>query len=74
RESDPAALAPEEAARRLGEATGRPVRVLDAAAAGIGGEERGVALWTVFLALALLCLLAETLLTVRWRAPEAVAA
>ncbi|MEM7786514.1 MAG: BatA and WFA domain-containing protein [Bacteroidota bacterium] len=74
RESDPAALAPEEAARRLGEATGRPVRVLDAAAAGIGAEERGVALWTVFLALALLCLLAETLLTVRWRAPEAVAA
>ena len=73
RESDPAALDPEEAARRLGEATGRPVRVLDAAAAGVEAGERGVPLWTVFLALALTCLLAETLVTTHWRRPEAVA-
>lgn len=75
RESDPAALDPEEAARRLGAATGRPVRVLNAAAAGIEvGEGEGVPLWTIFLALALACLVAETLVTTRWKpAPASVA-
>ncbi len=68
RESDPAALDPDEAARRLEAVTGRPVRVV-AGAAGLAadGDTRGTPLWTYFLALALTCLVAETLVTTRWR-------
>ena len=80
RESDLAVLAPEEARRRLAEATGAEVRVLDAAggrglaAAGQLAEERtGVELWNVFLALALAFLVAEMLVAMQWK-PEAVAA
>ena len=67
RESDPAALDPEVAAERLEAITGAPVRVLDAApsAFAAGGAGR-TPLWTVFLALALACLVAETLVTTRW--------
>jgi hypothetical protein len=73
RESDPAALDPDEAARQLEAVTGRPVRVLDAGAALAGdGEPAGLPLWTVFLGLALACLVAETLVTTRWRAEPAV--
>ncbi len=68
RESDPAALDPAEAARQLEAATGRPVRVVDGAAGlAAEGEPAGTPLWTVFLALALACLVAETLVTTRWR-------
>lgn len=76
RESDPAALDPEEAAERLRTLTGRPVRLVDGAdalAAG-DGQPRGLPLWTVCLALALACLVAETLVTTRWRPAPAVAA
>ena len=68
RESDPTRLDPEEAARQLEARTGRPVRVVDAAA-GLAATAKGsgFSLWTVFLALALTCLVAETLLTTRWR-------
>ena len=68
RESDPAALDPAEAARRLEAATGRPVRVVDGAA-GLAavGETAGTPLWTVLLGLALACLVAETLVSARWR-------
>ena len=74
RESDPTALSPNEVAERLAALTGRPVRVLDAGrvVAGDGGEPADVPLWTVFLALALACLVAETLVTTRWR-PEPAA-
>ena len=73
RESDPAALDAAEAARRLEEATGRPVRVLDGtdALTVSRGESPGVPLWSVFLALALGCLVAETLVTTRWKARTA---
>ena len=68
RESDPAALDPAEAAERLGAITGRPVRLLDRAAATLDeGERVSTPLWTIFLALALACLLAETALTTRWK-------
>ena len=68
RESDPAALDPAQAARQLEAATGRPVRVVDGAAGlAAEGETAGTPLWTVFLALALACLVAETLVTVRWQ-------
>ena len=73
RESDPTPLDAAEAARRLEAATGRPVRVVggaDLASASRG--EGGPPLWSVFLALALACLLAETLLTTRWGAVPAV--
>ena len=67
RESDPAALDPNAAAERLEAITGRPVRVIDAAPALAGGGAGGTPLWTVFLALSLACLVAETLVTTRWR-------
>ena len=70
RESDPAALAPAEAVRRLEAATGRPVRLVEGAAGlASDGERAGTPLWTYFLALALACLIAETLVTTR-RRPE----
>ncbi len=77
RESDPAALDPDEAARRLEQITGRPVRVLGGAEAlaSVAGERSGTPLWTIFLAFALACLVAETLVTMRWKAsPAAVPA
>lgn len=68
RESDPAALDPAEAARRLEAATGRPVRLVDGAA-GLAATEGGggTPLWTVFLGIALACLVAETVVGARWR-------
>jgi hypothetical protein len=73
RESDPRTLTPEDAARRLEAATGREVAVLDArgaeGAAALEREGRGAPLWTVFVAIALLCLLAETAVATRWK-PE----
>ena len=67
RESDPAALDPEEAARRLEAATGAPVRVLEGAGGlEASGGSRGTPLWTILLAVALVCLVAETLVTTRW--------
>ena len=72
RESDPAALDPAEAARRLEAATGRPVRLVpDAAALAASGESAGVPWWTVCLALALACLVAETVVASRWRPASA---
>jgi hypothetical protein len=69
RESDPAQLDVAEAARRLGAATGRPVRVVGGTSGlSASGEPSGTPLWTVFLALALACLVAETLVTTRWKA------
>ena len=74
RESDPAALDPAVAAERLEAITGRPVRVLDAAPGVLDeGGAGALPLWTVFLALALACLVAETLVTTRWK-PTPVAA
>ena len=69
-ESDPTALSPDEAAERLEAVTGRPVRVLDAASLGAADGEAtgGPPLWTWCLAVALAALVAETLLTTRWRA------
>ena len=67
RESDPAALDPEVAAERLEAITGAPVRVLDAAGATLAaGGAGGTPLWTVFLGLALACLVVETLVATRW--------
>ena len=72
RESDPAALDPDEAARRLAEITGAPVEVVtEAGGLGEDGGRSGTPLWTVFLGLALACLVAETLLTTRWRSAPA---
>ena len=68
RESDPTALDPAEAARRLEAVTGRPVRVVDGVAGLAGGDEpAGMPLWTVLLGVALACLVAETLVSARWR-------
>ena len=68
RESDPAALDPAEAARRLEAITGRPVTLAESASAlAASGTAAGTPLWTVFLALALACLVAETLVAARWR-------
>jgi hypothetical protein len=71
RESDPTPLAPAEAARRLEEATGRPVRLLDArdgaGLAAADGRPSGVPVWTWLLALALVALVAETAVATRWR-------
>jgi hypothetical protein len=39
-----------------------------AAELSVMGEPSGMPLWTVFLALALACLVAETLVTTRWKA------
>ena len=75
RESDPAALSPVEAAERLEAITGRPVRLLDDVDAALGeGGAGGTPLWTVFLALALACLLGEMALTTRWTAAAPPAA
>lgn len=87
RESDLRVLSVDEARTRLEAATGQPVRVLDAAGgAGLAAatrlqEERGgVPLWTLFLALALVFLLAEMIVAMRWNAtlpegkPQAVSA
>ncbi len=80
RESDLAVLDPAEAQRRLAEATGAEVRLLDAAggrglaaAAQIAEERTGVELWNVFLGLALAFLVAEMLVAMQWK-PEPVAA
>lgn len=80
RESDLAVLEPDEAARRLADATGADVRVLDVAGEGIGRvvqalqEQRtGVEIWNVFLMLALMFLVAEMVVARQWR-PETVAA
>lgn len=80
RESDLTPLAPAEAAARLEALTGASVRVLDASGGrGLEAAERaaddraGVELWSLFLILALLCLVAEMLVAMRWR-PAAVAA
>jgi hypothetical protein len=80
RESDLAVLDAEEARRRLAEATGAEVRLLDATAGrGVAAAERiaeertGVELWNVFLLLALVFLVAEMLVAMQWR-PEPVAA
>jgi hypothetical protein len=80
RESDLAALDREEARRRLAEATGAEVRLLDAAggrglaaAAQLAEERTGIELWNAFLLLALVFLVAEMLVAMRWK-PEAVAA
>lgn len=75
RESDPAALDAAAAARQLEQITGRPVRVVAGtdALAREGEQRGGVPLWTVFLALALACLLAETFVTTRWRRAPAAA-
>ena len=80
RESDLRTSEPDEAARALAEATGLGVDVFEAAqgggdafAEGLVAEERGVELWNVFLLLALLFLMAETVVAKQWR-PEAVAA
>jgi len=60
RESDPTPLAPREAARRLEQITGRPVTVVEDAAA-LGDADSGrVPLWTWLLALALVALVAES--------------
>ena len=68
RESDPAALDPEVAAERLEAIAGASVRVLDAAPASFaGGGAASTPLWTVFLGLAFACLVAETLVTTRWK-------
>jgi len=71
RESDLRTLEPEAAAARLREATGAEVTVLDArGTAGAAAVERrgqGAPLWTVAVALALAFLLAETVVTTRWR-------
>lgn len=68
RESDPTPLDADEAARRLEQITGRPVRVVDdAAAMAASGGDAGVPVWTVFLALALVCLVAETVVATAGR-------
>ena len=73
RESDPTALDPADAARRLEAASGRPVTVVETAAAlAASGETAGTPLWTWLLGAALACLVAETLVSARWRpAPAA---
>ncbi len=70
RESDPAVLAPAEAARRLEAMTGRPVRVVDGRdGAGLAAASgAGTPLWTWALALALVALVAETAVASRRRA------
>lgn len=68
RESDPAALDPAEAVRRLESITGQPVTLASSASALASTTgTTGTPLWTIFLALALACLIAETLVAARWR-------
>ena len=76
-ESDLARLAPDEAARLIGAATGARVRVLDAAggqgldaAARVQTERSGVELSRWFLLLTLAALIAETLVARRWKPEE----
>ena len=53
-------------------ATGRPVRLVpNAAALTASGESAGVPWWTICLALALACLVAETVVASRWRPASA---
>ena len=80
RESNLQTATAEDAANRLSEKTGLPVRVLDPGLGTDGGvleaieaERTGVELWNVFLMVALLCLLAEMLVSMQWR-PETVPA
>jgi hypothetical protein len=80
RESDLQGEAPDAAADRLTQAVGVPVRVFDAegrapeeVAATVEARRAGLELWNVFLALALLFLVAEMLVAKRWR-PEPAAA
>ena len=80
RESNLQTYPPDEAAERLAEQTGLPVRVLDPGPGSGGGlleaivaERTGVELWNVFLLIALLCLIAEMLVSMQWR-PETVPA
>ena len=80
RESNLQTYAPDDAAERLAEATGLPVRVLDPGPGGAEGvitaieaERTGVELWNVCLLLALLFMIAEMLVSMQWR-PEAVPA
>ena len=77
-ESNLARLSPEEAARRIGAATGAQVRVLDAAGGqGLSAADRvqtgrsGVELSRWFLLLTLAALVAETLVARRWKPEEA---
>ncbi|HEX8297524.1 MAG TPA: BatA domain-containing protein [Rubricoccaceae bacterium] len=69
RESDPALLDPDEAARRLEALTGRPVRLVEArGGAGLAAASgTGTPLWTWALALALIALVAETAVASRRR-------
>ena len=78
RESDLAVLDPEEARRRLADATGADVQLLDAAggrgldaAARLADERTGVELWNVFLMLALAFLVAEMLVAMQWKPQRA---
>ena len=72
RESDPAALDANEAARRLEAATGRPVRLVsDATALLDEGSSSRTPVWMWLLGIALACLVAETLVTTRWKAEGA---
>jgi hypothetical protein len=78
-ESDLTPLNPAEAARHLESLTGAPVQVLDASAGrGLAAAHRlaeghaGVELWNVFLLLALLCLVVEQMVAMRWRPPAPV--
>ncbi|MGB3542423.1 BatA domain-containing protein [Rubrivirga sp.] len=68
RESDPAALDADEAVRRLEDATGRPVRLVADAASLLDEESSSrTPVWTWLLGIALACLVAETLVTTRWK-------
>ncbi|MEL6613662.1 MAG: hypothetical protein AAFQ53_16315, partial [Bacteroidota bacterium] len=67
-------LAATDARDALAEATGRPVRLLDAsggaglqAAEQLQTERAGIELWKTFLWLALAFLVAEMLVAMRWR-------
>ena len=71
RESDTDRLDADEAAERLAALTGGPVRVADVEALSGGDAAPRLSLWTVFLVLAFACLVAETLLTTRWKGEAA---
>ncbi|MGB3544985.1 hypothetical protein, partial [Rubrivirga sp.] len=58
----------DEAVRRLEATTGRPVRLVADAASLLDEESSsGPPVWTWLLGIALACLVAETLLTTRWK-------
>lgn len=76
RESNLQVYEPQEAADRLSEATGSPVRVLEPGSGGvtqvietIQAERTGIELWNVFLLLALIFMILEMLVSMQWR-PE----